>query len=228
MGLPSAYLTSTKNVPGFFNALQNAQAPDTFTQKFLLTLDFKSSSDRLFIGILKAVGFSDENSKPTPRYFRFLDQSISKQVLAEGIREGYSDLFQVNKNANTLDNAAIKNKLKTILEGKPSDAVLSKMAATFHALCEYADWGGAVPGPEIVNSSSEGAKAKRLSDEKPLGPQVTRPQLTLGNPVGPDVPVPPQLRNSTQLHYNIQIHLPETRDQGVYDAIFKSLRSHLL
>lgn len=30
------------------------------------------------------------------------------------------------------------------------------------------------------------------------------------------------------LAYNINIHLPESRDQAVYDALFKSLREHLL
>jgi hypothetical protein len=29
------------------------------------------------------------------------------------------------------------------------------------------------------------------------------------------------------LQYHINIVLPDTRDQGVYDAIFKSLREHL-
>jgi hypothetical protein len=30
------------------------------------------------------------------------------------------------------------------------------------------------------------------------------------------------------LHYNIQIHLPATKDVEVYNAIFKSLKDHLL
>ena len=30
------------------------------------------------------------------------------------------------------------------------------------------------------------------------------------------------------LHYNIQIHLPSTKDVEVFNAIFKSLREHLL
>jgi hypothetical protein len=30
------------------------------------------------------------------------------------------------------------------------------------------------------------------------------------------------------LHYNIQIHLPTTNDIAVYNAIFKSVKEHLL
>ncbi len=29
------------------------------------------------------------------------------------------------------------------------------------------------------------------------------------------------------LHYNIQIHLPATKDVEVYNAIFKALREHV-
>ena len=30
------------------------------------------------------------------------------------------------------------------------------------------------------------------------------------------------------LHYNIQIHLPATKDIEVYNAIFKSIKDHLI
>ena len=34
--------------------------------------------------------------------------------------------------------------------------------------------------------------------------------------------------NAVGLHYNIQIHLPATKDVEVYNAIFKSLRDHII
>jgi hypothetical protein len=37
----------------------------------------------------------------------------------------------------------------------------------------------------------------------------------------------PILHQAPGLHYNIQIHLPATKDVEVYNAIFKSLRDHL-
>jgi len=52
--------------------------------------------------VLKALGFIDDAGVPKQRYFDFLDQGQSARVLAEGIREAYSDLFNVNKNAQTL------------------------------------------------------------------------------------------------------------------------------
>lgn len=40
--------------------------------------------------------------------------------------------------------------------------------------------------------------------------------------------IPIESKITPSLHYNIQIHLPETRDAAVYDAIFKSLKEHLM
>jgi hypothetical protein len=40
--------------------------------------------------------------------------------------------------------------------------------------------------------------------------------------------VTPRASPALGLHYNIQIHLPATKDVEVYNAIFKSLRNHLI
>jgi Family of unknown function (DUF5343) len=57
MALPKAYLTSAKNLPAILNAIQTAKAPPKFTQRFLESLEFKSPSDRLITGVLKALKF---------------------------------------------------------------------------------------------------------------------------------------------------------------------------
>ncbi len=96
----TSYLTSTKNLEGILNAIKGARAPEKFTQSFLESLEFKSSSDRLYIPILKGLGFLDVDAKPTERYYTFLDQSQSGAVLAEGIKGAYEELFKVNINAH--------------------------------------------------------------------------------------------------------------------------------
>src|SRR5208283_3075825 len=140
MALNPSYLVTTKNLESFFNSLITAKAPNTFTQKFLESLEFKSTNDRLYINLLKNLGFLDANGAPTERYFKFLDQSQSKRVLAEALQEAYSDLFAVNVKANELSAADVKNKLRTLTQGKPSDNVLGLMANTFKALANYAEW----------------------------------------------------------------------------------------
>ena len=125
MALMTAYLVTLKNAEAFFNSIQGAKAPERFTAKFLKDLDFSSSNDRLYIGLLKGLGFLDENGSPTERYFQFLDQSQSRRVLAEALRQAYEDLFALNKNAQKMSVDEIKGKLKSLTQGQKSDTVIA-------------------------------------------------------------------------------------------------------
>lgn len=212
MALPEQYLLTTKNVDAFFNSILNAQAPSKFTNKFLEQLEFKSTNDRLFIGVLKALKFIDANSVPQERYFRFLDQTQSKQVLAEAITDAYSDLFAINTKANEMSSSEVKNKLKTLTQGGKSDTVLGCMANTFTSLCKYADFATRKNVTMMAINKKEEAEEEH---ERPPSAQGMKHELI-------------NKQITTEMHYNIQIHLPETRDIAVYDAIFKSLKEHLL
>jgi len=215
MALNASYLITTKNFESFFNSLITAKAPDVFTQKFLENLEFKSTNDRLYISLLKGIGFLDANGAPSERYFRFLDQSQSKRVLAEAIQEAYSDLFAVNVKANELTVAEAKNKFRTLTQGKNSEKVLALMANTFRALVDYAEW-----APDPKKNPPKKEEDQKTSDGKSGKPEDITPQLEDNDDSSVKLQQP-------QLHYNIQIHLPESRDQAVYDAIFKSLKKHL-
>jgi len=205
MALPSSYLVTTRNVEAFFNAVINAQAPEKVTQKFLENLEFKSTNDRLFIGVLKSLGLIDEAGSPTERYYQFLDQTQSKSILANAIRETYADLFATNKSAHELSVNEVKNKLKTLTQGQKTDRVLTWMANTFKALVDSADW-------SIEKSRKDSEADKGIPT---LSIPETKKVITENNKI-------------PSLNYNIEIHLPETRDAAVYDAIFKSLKDHLI
>jgi len=212
MALIENYLVKADSLHSFLNSILNARAPEKFTIKFLEQLEFTSTNDRLLIGLLKGLDFLDENGTPTKRYFKFLDQSQSKVVLAEAIREAYSDLFAVNTKINESSVAEIKNKLKTITQGSKSDNVVRLMANTFKSLCDYADFKSAPTHKDIVHIKQE-EKLEEDSDKHDTN-KMTHELISK--------------RITTEMHYNIQIHLPETRDITVYDAIFKSLKQHLL
>jgi len=209
MALTNAYLVTTKNLDAFLKSIQSAKAPERFTNKFLAQLDFTSSNDRLFLGVMKALRFIDDSGVPTQRYFDFLDQSQSGRVLAEGIREAYSDLFNINKNAQKLSLDEVKNKFRTLTLGQKSENVISLMANTFKALCDLAVWTAApttAPPAAVVEEKVEDLSQSPPLQEEPELVKATRP---------------------FELHYDIQIHLPESRDTAVFDAIFSALRKHL-
>ena len=209
MAIPTSYLTSVKNVEAILTAIKAGKAPDRFSQKYLVSLGFKSTSDRLIIPVLKALGFLQDNGAPTKRYYEFLDQTQSGRVLAEAIEEAYSDLFQLNRKAYDMSKADVQSKLKTLTEGKVGDAVLDKMAMTFKKMCSLADWKAAAAQLPL-EAGKEPAPTAQV-EEAP-----------------PEARVAAGVTGLPQLVYTIQIHLPESRDPAVYDALFKSLKEHLL
>lgn len=208
MALTNSYLTLTKNLESIINSVINAKAPDRFTNKFLEDLGYKSSNDRLVVGMFKALGLLDDSGQPLQRYYEFLDQTQTGKILAIGIEEAYGDLFNLRKDAQNMSNDEVKNKLKTLTQGQKSDKVIGLMAMTFRAFCDLADWSEET---EIQGSSENTAVQNERNDFAGFEKR------------GSKVP-----KTDMNLHYNIQIHLPETTNMAVYDAIFQSLKKHLL
>lgn len=209
MALSNAYLSQVKNLSAILQAIRQAQPPERFTHKFLEGLDFKSTNDRGIIGVLKALGFTDESGAPKQPYFDYLDDERHKAVLAEGIRRAYADLFKLNNKANERDAAWVKNKLKMLTQGTKSETVLTKMTMTFVALCKEADFSA----PAITPKEAKGEGAV-----EPPAPVSSSSEQAQGHAE----------QHRFALAYNIHIELPPVRDQAVYDAIFKSLRENLL
>ncbi|MFT3934179.1 MAG: DUF5343 domain-containing protein [Chitinophagaceae bacterium] len=118
MALPNSYSVKSGSFQAYFQAIQDAQAPERFTVKFLAGLEFASTNDRTFIGILKELGFLDTNNVPTKRYYEFLDKDVAAGVLADGIKEMFSDLFAIRKDAQKMTQTEVYNKLRTLYAGK--------------------------------------------------------------------------------------------------------------
>ena len=212
MALSESYILKPNSVPAYFHAIANAEAPERFTQRFLESLEFKSTNDRLLIKVLKDLGFLDTDRVPSDRYFDFLDRTRSERVVAEAIREAYAGLFAVNTNAHELPLAEVRNKLRTLFKGAKNELAIERISTTFVTLCAYADF--SVP-------PQSGKGRKRLDDERKDG-QVEEHQAHAGTTTGVPAPL-----NVGALQYHINIVLPDSRDQAVFDAIFKSLRDHL-
>lgn len=207
MALPTSYMTgSFSKIPNYFDTLLTAKAPDKFTTKFMADLGFTSSNDRQFVNVLKAIGFLDDAGTPTGRYYKFLDQSYSKLMVAEGIQEAYADLFALNTAAYKMTKSEVEGKFKTLTNGSKENSTISYMASTFINLCSYADWS---------EPSTKPAKIEQQEDEKITPPQLKEPVPLVRN------------QGMFDLNYNIHIHLPATRDESVYDALFASLAKHI-
>lgn len=213
MALPDSYTVKPGSVPAYFDAMLNAEAPERFTTRFLESLEFKSHNDRLIINVLKDLGFLDTDGVPSDRYYEFLDRSVSAKAVAEGVREAYSDLFAVQKNAHELSSEDVKNKLRTLYKGTKNDNLINRIASTFAALCDYADFSSPrrSEAPKETDETNQEPKKEEETEDKT--------QKAIPNRHGS--------LSLDSLQYHINIVLPESRDQAVYDAIFKSLRDHM-
>ena len=161
--------------------------------------------------MLKALGFLSDDGVPTSRYREYRNTALSKQVMAAALRDAYSDLFTIRANPTAADRKLIEGKFRSVHNASPNTAKL--MANTFYALLEMADL--ALPTPP------------KKEDDKPEKKPESEAGVALPRK-NDDAADALLYRQRPTLHYNIEIHLPATKDVEVFNAIFKSLREHLL
>ncbi|HEU0014251.1 MAG TPA: DUF5343 domain-containing protein [Longimicrobium sp.] len=202
--LSSRYMVTNKNLPAILQKIVEGAAPEKFTVAHLKGLGFTSSNDQGVLPLLKDLKFLSADGTPTPRYHRYRDKSQSRRVLGEALREAYEDLFHINEHLSDADKQAVVGRFKST--HNVTDLVAERQAATFLSLLKLADLpkSGATREPDIAPPSP------------PTEPKVERPHQ------------PVVASAFAGLRYNIEVHLPATKDIEVYNAIFKSLREHLL
>lgn len=202
MSLPTTYTQEFKKLNELFDKIRDAQAPSKFTTQLLVDWGFKSKNHRAFIPLLKALGFLTSDGTPTTRYNEYRNHSISKHIMGEAIKEAYSDIFLIKEKPTETDKSLIEGKFKSY--HNTSDTVANLMSKTFFSLLDLAE----------LNSISNSAKKKNEKEESIAEqPKLDKKVITESN---------------FGLHYNIQIHLPATKDTEVYNAIFKSIKDHLI
>jgi hypothetical protein len=207
MGLPTSYTQAYGSFDEFFSRIRDAQAPDKFILQILKDWGYKSNNHRPFIPLLKSLGFLSSDGTPTQRYHDYRSHAKSKEVMGNALKEAYSDIFLIKAHPTTKDKELIQGKFKSY--HNVSDNVAKLHTNTFYALLKLAD-------------------LEASNVEKPASKKA---------PVKQDLPRPAEQKHDTTsdllttkvgLHYNIQIHLPATKDVEVYNAIFKSLKEHLI
>ncbi|MEM7221102.1 MAG: DUF5343 domain-containing protein [Pseudomonadota bacterium] len=205
MGLPKSYTQAYSMFNDFFGRIRDAQAPDKFTQQQLKDWGYKSKNHRPFIPLLKALGFLSSDGTPTLRYHEYRNHSQSKAIMGDALKEAYSDIFLIKALPTQADKDLIQGKFKSYHNA--SDNVAKLHTNTFFALLEMADVEARGAQPVLSNPPENSSLSPEPLPSKPTG---ALPSELLG------------------LHYNIQIHLPATKDLEVYNAIFKSLKEHLI
>lgn len=214
-------LNQSVQVPGqigkLFETIRLGQAPDKFTREFLKDIGFASSNHHAFIPLLKGLGFLTADGAPTQRYRDFLDETRSRRILADALREAYGDIFTIKTKPTKSDKKLIAGKFKSTFNLSETSA--ERTASTFLSLLELADQDYLFSHSPVQATASVTTPSETKMSETPT-------TVTAASPIG--IKEQNGSPDPVGLHYNIQIHLPATKDVEVYNSIFKSLREHLI
>jgi hypothetical protein len=197
-------------VPGklkdFLGKLRSLGVPSKVTMKWMESIGYKSSNDRSMLPVLQQILFVDSSNSPTERWTNYRGANY-RQVLADGIINGYSDLFATYPDAYARSNEDIESFFST--KSTAGKQVVSKTVSTFKALCELADFSSVTV--DKSDTSQNGASAKNDSAKPPQHQQQSQEHHAF----------------APKLHIDIQIHIsPDATPQQI-EQIFESMAKHL-
>lgn len=187
--------------------IKTAATPDRFTQDFLATkLGVKGGSGKPVIPFLKRIGFLGTDGAPTDRYKKFRNAGAAGSAAAAALRQGYKPLYDRNEYAHDLKDADLKGLVVEATGLEPDGSTVKAILGSFKALKAY--------GKFDSDESDDTGSDVEDEDAPPGGAGANNDGNEGGTKLG--------------LSYTINLNLPATSDVAVFNAIFKSLREHLL
>jgi len=203
------YLQAYGNIKKALDKITKATVPPKFTQDFLATtLDMPGGGARPVIKFLKRAGFLTSDGTPTDLYKQFRNASLRGAAAAQGMRNAYSDLYVANEYVHNASDKDLKGLIVQVTGLEEDSKLIPAMVSSFKTLKEYADF-DADTGAALDHHDADEAKGGDAD-----GGQGQRLHLSD--------------HGALRLGYTINLNLPATTDIAVFNAIFKSLREHLL
>lgn len=204
------YITSPGNIDRALNGIKSAAVPERVSQDFVKTiLKIPGGSGDQMTSFLKKLGLAGNDGSPNDRYRRFRNPSLSGAAAADAIREAYAPLYVRNEYVHKLSDTQL---LGLIVEetGQAHDASSVRlMVSCFKHLKAFAEF-DAESAQDTSAIPNDGGRQNSVSaSHAPVSRRV-------GGSLG------------LNLGYTINLNLPATTDAAVFDAIFKSLKEHLL
>jgi hypothetical protein len=204
------YVNATGTLKKLLEKIKEASVPPRFTQDFITTkLGFaKSGSTLAMIPFLKKIGFLGSDGLPTELYekFRNPNEKIAGVPIAKAMKIGYPDLYERNEYFHNLDKAGLKSFLIEATGIDAKNGTLMSLLGTIETLKSLANF----ENIEEVPESKVKVKKKDEYSEIPSSDQSNKHNSGLN------------------ISYTINLNLPETSDPTVFDAIFRSLKEHIL
>lgn len=207
------YVTAVGNVSKALNAIISAATPEAVSGNFVKTmLKIPGGSGDQMTSFLKKIGFANPDGTPTGIYRQFRNDGTRGVAAAESLRFGYAPLYKRNEFLHELSDKDIKGLIVEETGASSDSAVPGLVLSCIKAIRQYADF-----GTTMSEQPSEEA-IPNVPSSFPI-PQDFAPTRNGGMASG---------SIGLSVGYNIHLNLPATTDVTVFNAIFKSLKDHLL
>lgn len=208
MPISLPYLASPGSIKTAFERIRNAATPDRVTRDFVTTkLQIKGGTGAALIPFFKKIGFVASDGSPTDLYIKFRNPSSGGHAVARAVKQGYSALAEVNEYFYELSDKDLLSLIIQVTGAKADDQVAKLTLSTLKTLKGFGDFESAEERPDRQSTVSP----------MPLPAVPTTPlSASEGRGIG------------LNLGYTFNLNLPATSDQTVFNAIFRSLKEHLL
>jgi hypothetical protein len=200
------------NAPGALkralDGMLDAPKPSRFTLDFLGdVLKVTGGSAAPIIPIMKRIGFLNSDGSPTELYSRFRTEGGRASAMLSGLKQGYEEAFRRREYAHRLKENEFGDLVLEATGMVKTNPTYRAIMGTWKVLSEYV--GDLVDEENPMRADDQERVPEPNGDINPN---------TATHSDGPTI----------GLSYQINIVLPETTNSEVFDAIFQSLRQHLL
>lgn len=204
------YSTSVGTLERMLEKIKSASVPERFTQDFVSTkLSMKGGSANSCIPFLKKMGFVGGDGAPTDLYREYRNPQKSRTSIGTAFRKLYERLYEMHEYFHDADDSEILGLIVECTGNEKNSQVTKLTLSTINMLRKHADF----------EPNTDEIEAEDIIDPIPL----ERQPIPMNLPSNHNVPT-----KGINLSYTINLNLPATKDIEVFNAIFKSLKQHIL
>jgi hypothetical protein len=206
------YITAPGNIERALRGIKSAATPERVSQDFVKTiLLITGGSGDQITSYLRKIGFANSDGTPTALYGKFRNPATEGQAAAEALRIGYKPLYVRNEYMHKLADDALRGLIIEETGAGEDSVVADRVLTCIKNIKKFAKWD---------TNPSDAAAGQPLEINLPAMPRQVNPDASSGNNGSAQLKM--------NLSYTINLNLPATTDAAVFNAIFKSLKEHLL
>lgn len=203
------YVASPGSIKTALEKIRSAATPERVTKDFVTTvLQIKGGTGGNLPPFLKRIGFVGSDGSPTDLYRRFRNPALGGAAIADAIRLGYKDLLQANEYFYRLSDKDLLALIVQVTGVEADNRAAQLTLSSIKALKAFANF-------DATESSGETIDQALTVESRPKALDIATRQ-------------PRSEKVGLNLAYTINLNLPATADQAVFNAIFRSLKEHLL